>query len=311
MRRERWTIGVLEQSAESVVRDGLTGSVNWLAPPAGGFVADPFALARKDGGWEIYAEALRYADFHGRVVRVTADGFVPAVQAPVHLSYPQVFARGSGWVMFCESWEANGVAVFAAADPAGPWFPAARLLQGISAVDPTPLCWQGKWYLFHTRQDDGPNRKLRLMVADDPLGVWKPHPYGVLTDNLCGARPAGPLFRLADGTLIRSGQDCSATYGGGLCLFAIESLTPTHYRERLIRRIEPLQGAWGWGLHTLCPLGPNRCLIDGKHWVVAPLDFMRGLFRDLARRRRQATGLGDVRLEHDWDLRLNDIDHIR
>jgi len=294
MRRDQWTIGLVAQSAESVVREGLRSEVRWLPTSKSEFLADPFALPLPDGRLLILAELLPYRTFQGELVAAvtTPDAFEtaefkPLLRLPGHLSYPQLLQWQGQWLLFCESWEAGCVPMFTAPDPLGPWKRVARLLPGMPAVDPTLIEHEGRWYMFVTNHSDGPNRRLRIYHSDTPLGPWSPHKREIIVDDASCARPGGPCFRLADGTLVRSGQDCSRTYGGAAQLFRVDRLSPDDYAETLLRRIDPLPGAWGWGLHTLCPIDEKSCLVDGKRWLPAPLDLFRiPLRRGMSRLRR-------------------------
>lgn len=290
-----------------MVRHGLTAPVGWMDPPCGGFIADPWGMVLPDGRLHLLAEVLDFGAFKGVLAAATVApqdfaqaAFAPIVDLPVHLSYPQALLWEGRWLLFCESWEALGILMFAAPAPDGPWRFEARLLPGVPVVDPTPVEHAGRWYLFHTRQDDGPNSRLRLLHGPTPLGPWEPHARPVVAEGAGGARPAGPLFRLGDGTLIRPGQDCRHTYGGALCLFRVDVLTPEAYAETLLRVIAPPAGPWADGLHSLCPLDDGRCLVDGKRWRAAPLEPLRAVLRMPAARRRRRlapdiAGSGELR----------------
>jgi hypothetical protein len=294
MRRDQWAIGLVAQSAESVAREGLRSEIRWLPTRQSEFLADPFALPLADGRLLILAELLPYRTFQGELVaavttpdRFETAEFKPLLRLPGHLSYPQLVPWQGQWLLFCEAWEAGCLPVFAASDPQGPWKRVARLLPGLPAVDPTLVEHEGRWYLFVTSQSDGPNRRLRLYHGDTPLGPWLPHRRQIIVDDPSHARPAGPFFRLSDGTLVRSGQDCSRTYGGAVQLFRVDRLSPEDYAETFLRRIDPPAGSWGWGLHTLCPIDDKSCIVDGKRWLPAPLDLLRlPLRKGLAKLRR-------------------------
>jgi hypothetical protein len=294
MRREQWTIGIVAQSAESLVREGLRAPIRWLKSSRRGFLADPFALPLPDRRLLVLAEWLPYRTFHGEIVGAVATtetlqttSFRPLLQGAAHLSYPQLIRWDGRWLLFCEAWETGSLSVFAAADPMGPWRRATQLLPGVPAVDPTVVEHDGRWYLFLTSQRDGPNRRLRLYHGDTPLGPWLPHAREIVVDDPSSARPAGPLFRLSDGTLVRPSQDCSLTYGGAVNLFRVDRLSPEAYGETLLRRIEPPPGKWGQGLHSLCPIDETSCLIDAKRWLPAPLDPLRAPLRAVMTRLRR------------------------
>lgn len=276
----------------------MTAPVEWLPkPPKGTFLADPFAVPRPNGALTIVAEHMDYGSYKGSIVGVdlapgeafTNARFRPAADVAAHLSYPTLVAFQNRWLMLTESWEAGGITVFSAADPEGPWSPETLMLAGIPAIDPTLVAHQGRWYLFFTRQDDGPNARLHLMVGPSPLGPWAAHPMSPVKDDKGSARPAGPLFRDHGGAWIRPAQDCRFTYGAAVVLNRITALSPETYAEEDLRRIVPdPDGPWPDGLHTFCAAG-SVTLVDGKRWewsLIEPLRKLAAMRRTKARRTR-------------------------
>ena len=80
--------------------------------------------------------------------------------------------------------------------------------------------------------------------------------------DLRSARPAGTPFH-HEGGLDRPAQDCSTTYGGAVAICRVDELTPTSFREVVVRGLPPLPGRYRPGFHTLASIG-DRTLIDGK-----------------------------------------------
>jgi len=286
--QEQWTIGLVNQSLEDIVNNGINRPIQWLPPLENGFMADPYASILPDGRIEVLAERFDFHDFKGELVCATTvtqefatAHFKPIVSLPTHLSYPQIIQWENGELLFCENWEAGGIPIFFRTKPGMPWKYKTTILQDHRVVDPTPFHHQGIWYLFYTLQNDQPNACLRLSYSSNPLLGWVSHPQKIIYNNTVGARPAGPIIKLTDGRLIRPAQDCSNTYGGGIVLFEIKELTTTSYQEGLIRSIEPQPGNWQWGLHTICCVDDQNTLVDGKRWLHSPLE----IFRKLARQR--------------------------
>lgn len=276
-RREVWTLGIVPQSLDDIIARGIVTPVDWLAPRRNSFLADPFGMVLPDGSRLILAEALDYGfgPRHGKGYLVQArlsDGerwrdarFQPLVELGVHLSYPQVVATLSGPLGFCESWEAGSVTLFDTDGPGDTWQVAGRILPGVPAIDPTMIAHDGHWYLFLTRMDDGPLERLHLFTAPEPRGPWSAHPCTPVRDNRGAARPAGPVHRGRDGQLYRPAQDCRTSYGAAVVIHRIDELTPTTFRETVVRRLEPV-APWTDGLHTVCALG-DVTLIDGKREI--------------------------------------------
>lgn len=304
-RREFWAIGIVSQSLQSIIEGGLTAPTRWIEAGPHSFLADPFGLVLPDGSRFIYAERLSYSGAgraNGRGEIAAASLGPPSAAAPPrfttalrtghHLSYPSVMRHAGRWLMFAECWEAEGLLAFTAEGPEGPWRLHSRMLPGVPVVDPTLVEHGGLWFLFCTRQDDGPLERLHLFTAPDPLGPWHPHPATPVKVDRGSARPAGPIFRGRDRRLYRPGQDCRESYGGALVIHRIEQLTDEVFHEVPYRRIGPLPGPWDEGLHTISPFG-TETLIDGKahRWsLLEPIDTPLRQRRAAHRRRAARNG---------------------
>jgi hypothetical protein len=273
---EEWTVGVVRQSAADIVRHGLTGRVEWLPIPEGGtLLADPSCLVHPDGRRLLFAEYKRSEAERGEIwaaeVPAGADlaqaRFKPWLREPFHLSYPQPFLAENGSVrLTAESWEAGAALIWKADKEFGRL--ETPLFGGGAVVDPTLWVGKDRVWLFCTFRDKGPDSHLYIFHAPRREGPWTAHSANPVKVDFSSARPAGPLF-VADGVLVRPSQDCSETYGGAVVLNAVRRLDPDNFAEEALRRIEPVPGPYGNGLHTICPAGEDT-LIDGKRWRYDP-----------------------------------------
>jgi hypothetical protein len=273
--REYWTIGVVAQTVADIAAHGIVTPVKWLPVPAPGtFLADPCCLQHQDGGHTLFAEYLDHRAPRGEIwaahlapgTALTQARFAPLLGGPFHMSYPQAFVHDRATYLVCESWQAGGIPLWQRSS--GGWRSLPMLLPGRAAVDPTLFHWQGRWWLFCTFQDDAPDARLHVFHAAAPTGPWVAHRANPVRIDGAGARPAGPIF-VHDGVPVRPGQDCSRTYGGAVVLNAVTRLTPDEYEERPLRRLAPVAGAHGRGLHTIATAGAMT-LIDGKRWGMDP-----------------------------------------
>jgi hypothetical protein len=97
-------------------------------------------------------------------------------------------------------------------------------------VDSSILQHEGRWYLFTTSEVG-----LELFVTDDLLrGELVRHPASPVTNDPAFRRSGGPTRSTRDG-LFRLAQDCSVDYGRNLNVLQILELTPSTYREKLLR----------------------------------------------------------------------------
>ncbi|HET7881783.1 MAG TPA: hypothetical protein VFL55_12920 [Acetobacteraceae bacterium] len=286
---EAWNIGVVHQTVADITRRGIQGPVSWLPfPPGRTMLADPSCRVGEDGALTIYAEHLDYREFRGEIWSahvppggdVTTARFEPLLSAPFHMSYPFPFEDDAGnRLLTAESWHAGNAYLWREAN--GSCEQVTALFPGRCVVDPTLLRTNDRWWLFCTFEDVDPQGCLFLFHTDELGNSWTPHPQNPIKTGMSGSRPAGPIFEV-DGTLIRPGQDCSRTYGGGVVLHAIRQLTPDAYEEETVRVLEPLAGPYPHGLHTISSAGAVT-LIDGKRWCFDP----EGLVRRVQARVRQ------------------------
>jgi hypothetical protein len=288
-----WNLGLVPQSAEDIARRGIVSKVRWLPRPSlWTFFADPFVLTESDGSFTLFAEHMDYRTGKGTIwsspLQPEARGWAPLrplLEAEAHMSFPFAFRYRDGAYLLCETWEAGGASVYARGTDGGWCFKELMRPGNRTLVDGVLHHDGARWWLFCMHPGLRPIDNLYLYFSESPFGPWTDHPRNPILRDRSAARPAGPLFRTATGW-IRPAQDCSVTYGGALVLSRILELSPTAYREEVVRRIPPLDPYAG-GLHTICPMGEST-LIDGKRWCLHPLDPIRKLLSGgKSRARRQ------------------------
>src|SRR5437867_10594098 len=127
-------------------------------------------------------------------------------------------------------------------------------MEGVSAADPTLLLHDRLWWLFTTiKEYEGASHddELFLFYAESPITRnWTPHPENPVISDVRRARPAGRIL-VKDGRLLRPAQDSSWTYGYGLNLQEIVTLTPTEYEERTVSTLGPHWDSRIEGVHSL------------------------------------------------------------
>lgn len=283
MGHETWNIGIVEQSASDIVHRGIISGVRWLPQgPRWTFVADPFALPLPDGEWELFAERMDYWKAKGTIwgCRIGPSqgppwaALRPELETVSHMSFPFAFSEAGVAYLLCETWEAGGASLFARRE--GRWrFETSINPLGRNPIDPALFRQGDLWWLFCSHLDREPQSELYLYYAEALGDGWREHPANPVVRDASRARMAGPIFQSGFG-LVRPGQDCSITYGGGLCFNRINFLSSDRYEEETIRRLPPI-APYRHGLHTICPAG-DRTIIDGKMWKVDPLDLVRKIY---------------------------------
>jgi hypothetical protein len=246
------------ESVETVI--GSIGSRDWQA-------ADPCLHAKDDQLYCFFERMPRGRQGRGEIaaVRVLSEGKLSEPKSILalssHLSYPFVFDWQGQSFMLTESAETGGIGVWEAHRYPLVWRRRETWLEGQCAYDPTLFDWQGCWFLFVTLDESGggANDELFLFTANTPLGPWQPHRANPVVSDCRYARPAGRLF-MQGATLIRPAQDCSGAYGRAINLCAVDLMTPDHFSQRPVGRIDPRAVGGSIGCHTLSRLNGIEAL---------------------------------------------------
>ena len=267
---DRWNVGFADGGPRRLLADEPL-AVRWLPEPRPrSFLADPFVVER-DGVRALFAEDFDYARGRGvidalvlgedeRVVRR-----VRIIDAPTHLSYPFPLEIDGRLYLVPENCGANEVALYRCVRFPDRWERESALFPHFDGVDTTFFAHGGRWWAFCTRYSRGSNLALHALHAPALRGPWTEHPLNPIVVDVASARPAGPPF-VVDGVLHRLGQDCSRTYGGAVVIARVDELSPTAYRETLVKRLAPPPGRYRDGIHTVSFAG-DTLVVDGKRTV--------------------------------------------
>ena len=245
-----------------------------LAAPPGRFYADPFVVARPDGGAYVFVEDGPLDGGPARISVLTLDPdgiqLVPGravLERKTHLSYPFVFEDQGSWYMLPETAGTGAIELLRAQEFPWRWEPCEILVADVRAWDPTLLRHDGHYWLFVAVAAPGarPSDELCLFFAPDLHGPWRPHPRNPVVSDVRRARPAGRVLEI-DGSLIRPAQDGAGAYGRRIVLNRIDVLTPDDYEETPVGSVEP---GWLPGVvrtHTYTADGGIEAL-DGVRYV--------------------------------------------
>lgn len=266
--RPQWYLHVFRGEAAELSIPPVERAQSTIVPPSDRFWADPQIVEGEDGTYVFVEEELARVG-RGRiaVMKLRPDGGAePAttvLEAEHHLSYPFVFAWRGNHYMVPESEAAKRVDLLVATEFPAKWRHVATLLEDVRASDATLLWRDGRWWMFVAIAENrgGPkDAELFLYFSDRLTEGWQPHPENPIVSDVCRARPAGALYE-QDGVLYRPAQDCSVRYGYGMHLHAVEVLTPTDYRERVVASTYGDGGGGVLGRHTLARV-PGTVVTD-------------------------------------------------
>lgn len=231
--------------------------------------ADPF-LFEHDGWLYLFYEEERLKAKAPICAKRTKDlkkwehlGVV--LQEKHHLSYPNVFEHEGEIYMLPETRECDAVILYKAVEFPLRWEKHKTLVEGDKFADSCVLFHEGKWYLFTTAWY-GEKNGLRIFVSDNLKGEYAEHPMSPITDDIALSRCGGAVFHY-DGKLYRPAQDCANYYGENLRVYEIAELSPTSYKESLVKSMIDKQQAWnpkgGHHLNTLVFNGKRIVVMDG------------------------------------------------
>ena len=170
-----------------------------------------------------------------------------------HLSYPCVFQIKDVWYMIPETQANKTIELWKCTDFPQVWEKHSNIIEGIEAVDTTPLYHDGMWYLFTSTRRDCKKfgDRLDIFYTEDILNPnWQEHPKNPVCKGHQQLRMAGKPFKY-QGKLVRPSQDSLKRYGGNIELKEIVQLSPTAYQEQLITLILPDWNTQDDGCHTI------------------------------------------------------------
>lgn len=276
-RASKWTVGVAGCPIQDLV-DGELPPIDWVAEHGSSrYLADPFAIDT-DAGLVVLVEDYDYREHRGVISALTGDLSLPRVvlDAGVHASYPYSFECDGTVYCVPETYQAEEVRLYRAIDFPWSWEPIGTLIDGLAALDPTIVEYQGRWWLFCTIHGRDSNTKLHIYHAPHPTGPWQPHLLNPVKTDVRSSRPAGTPFWHRE-ALHRPTQDCSTSYGGAVTITRIDELTPSRFSESVVGTVAPPStGAYRHGVHTLSAAG-SRTLVDGRRDTFIGASFRREL----------------------------------
>ena len=268
-RIDEWNIGLVRAGPAEFLRERFDPQIEWsLYREKHQMVADP-SLLPLVGGIRILCEEFSWFSETGRILEVgegpdgTLSRGAPAIDEPVHMSYPGVLDHDGEIYCIPECAERREVALYRMDLSSKRWIRDTVLLEGIAAVDPTVFRAHGAWWLFHSTSEGFGQWSLYVWTADSLRGPWRPHPANPVKTDVSNSRPAGKPF-WHEGELYRPAQDGRNSYGGALAINRIDSLSLDEFREVTVRRIAPSRN-WPYpdGIHTLNGLD-GLSVIDAK-----------------------------------------------
>lgn len=236
--------------------------------PAWRYLADPFGIWRGDKLY-VFAEAYDYRvrRAHIEALELDAAGRIlrrgPALADSAHLSYPFLIEDDGVLYMMPEAHRAGPQALYVCEAFPFVWRKCA-VFDGLTLIDASPVKSGGLWWMFASLPGKQSTSALHVFFAERLTGPWRAHEANPVRRGADSSRMGGTPF-VHDGALHLPVQDCSASYGGGLHVLRVNTLTPARFEAQITATLLPPAGAGAYadGLHTLSAAGPVT-LIDVK-----------------------------------------------
>ncbi len=272
----RWKMGLRRGATPfGTTRETTTlAGFRWIDTPPGHFWADPF-LFERGGTCSLFFEDYDYATGYATIRRAevqpdcTVSPVAPCLDVGHHLSFPLVFEHQGEVFMLPESLADGTVTLYRARRYPDQWVLEKVLFRGFAA---DTVFWRegGLFYFFTTLHDrDDRGNKTLLFLADSLTGDWRLHPDNPVSADVRHARNGGAIFR-RQGRLFRPTQNCGPSYGYGLNLEEIVTLTPDRYEERPWCAVGPQALPFpAIGVHTYNLAGDLE-VIDGCSRIAVP-----------------------------------------
>ena len=264
--RDEWNIGVLYQPIASLLEAKPSLNVRWLPSPGPGQRRRaPFGYV-VDGQLNVLYGKYDSTKGKGDISRLRPkrDNVLKRSRTMIAnghtLSHPFLLEHEGRWWVIPESSE--GRVDLYQVSTANETLEFVRTLLDEPLCAPTVFQHEGRWWLMGTK---APWEDVALYVfhAASLEGPWTPHALNPVKMDVRSARPAGTPF-VHQGQLYRPALDNSRTPGWRVALMRVLELSPTSFREELVKTIGPLKGsAWSHGMGTLSAVG-DLTLVDGK-----------------------------------------------
>ncbi len=245
-----------------------------IIPEGNRYWADPF-LVCENGEHYVFFEDYDYRARNGVIAvgKLIPDGFEHrgvALQTNCHLSYPYLFRHAGALYMMPETVQNRRIEIWRCETFPLEWRLHATALEGLLPADSVLFKRDGAWWLFTNISTDAYGdhcSDLFVYRADGPdLRNLTPHPLNPVVVDSATGRNGGRIFERA-GKLYRVSQDNSfGTYGYGVNLMEIESLSLDDYRERLVRKITPDFAPGLIGCHHMDAVNSRWVLDARKRW---------------------------------------------
>lgn len=200
-----------------VLRKGTTKKLNWkialkkdhdyqfINQPKNSFWADPFVVKHKEKIF-VFFEELKPNGIGALSCMELTDNYEIStkqiiIDAPYHLSFPNVFIHNGSYYMIPESSANNTLDVYECVNFPFEWRFSKTLIHDKKLIDPVVVFHENTYWLFANAIEDfenDNNERLYLYYTNDLFhGNWQAHVQNPIVINASCARNAGKIYETA------------------------------------------------------------------------------------------------------------------
>lgn len=278
--RFRYNIGFISSESDTnlISRETNDAHVDWLDWNGykGGWFADPFILFANDKIIEVLVEEWIDKKEKGHISKLIVDratkkllNVVPLLDNTTHFSFPNIWREDGKIFVYPENYQSGGLYIYEYDEENE------RLLNSCCLInepllDAQLLNYNGQYYIFAVRQDNGPKQSNILYVYNSLTLKGKYTLIQTIENPLKEERGAGAII-VRDNQIIRPAQSCEVDYGYSMVFYEL-SCKDDRFVEREIGRIYPNpKQRWNRKIHTYNRFG-NIVAVDGfeyKHRYIS------------------------------------------
>ena len=241
-------------------------------PSGGRFLADPFTVEYAGQSFcfveDYFPDEKKGKISAYRLDETGAQDLGVVLEEPWHLSFPFLIADQGQIYMVPESSAAREIRIYKAHDFPNDWRLERVLMENIDAADSMIFKKGRRWYMLSnvcTAGRSDHQSELHLFSASNLLAShWEPCPHNPIICDPLRARNAGLFSR--EGRMYRVNQvQAQGQYGFAFQINEITSISPHHYKEKPIKRVDPDLGSGMARTHHF-HIGPWFTVRDHAYW---------------------------------------------
>lgn len=240
------------------------------------FFADPFILDYNDEIIEVLVEEFFYSEWRGMISLLTVDRKTYRLldrkcllDLPTHLSFPFIWRENGETFVMPENCESGELAIYKY-DSKMKALNDKRILIDEPLVDPVLYSSSRKYYIIATKDGESSNSDLYVYIAEEFNGKYRQISSNPVKSDIRSTRPAGSVFEYK-GEKYRFGQNCEQSYGAGVTLNRIDSLSGEVFQETEMFEIMGSQiNEYREGFHTV-NVYKDLCVVDGLTYIFRPV----------------------------------------